>query len=338
MPDFREIITSIKKKDFAPVYLLMGEEAYYIDRITEALEAAVVAEEDKEFDQSVLYGAETDAGMVMEAAGRYPMLSEKRFVALKEAQAMQRAKAELDKLKNYVASPNPATVLVVAFKGEPPADSSALLKEAKKNKNVVVFKSPKIKDWQLPGIIKDFCAAEKLSIEERAVEALMANVGADLAKLSSQIEKLKVVLKGEKLITADLVHENVGISKEFNAFELKAAIAKRDYFMAVNIVKYFEVNKYPTQKVLPQIFDLFQKLVLATFSSDKSEQAMLTTLQLKSAYALKDVRLGMQHYNAAQAVKAVTLIRQFDTKSKGIESTQKEYPLLLELVCSLITL
>ena len=340
MADYREIIRAINKREFAPVYILYGEEPYYIDKIVDALESLVVAEEDREFDQTTLFGADANAGMVMEAAGRFPMMSPLRFVALKEAQSMQHAKAQVDKLSSYVSNPNPMTVLVVAFKDKLGA-TSEILKAAKKNKDVVVFNSQKIADWNIGKTVKEFCSNEKIPIEEAAIELLVANVGSSLSNIFSEIEKLKVVVKdGGQKITAQLVADHIGVSREFNNFELTKALARRDYFQAINIVKHFEVNpkNNPTVVTSAVIFNFYQKLLLAAFSPDKSDKGLMETLQLKSSYALREIKDGLSRYNASQLVNAIHAIREFDVKSKGVGSFQKEYPLLLELIFRLLTL
>lgn len=341
MPDFRSIISDIKNRKFAPVYILMGEEPYYIDKITEALEQSVVAEEDKEFDQTVLYGSDAGPGQLLEAATRFPMTAPLQYVALKEAQAMIHAKAQLDKMAAYVAQPNKLSVVAITYKGDKLNATSALMKAAKKNKEVVVFESPKVKEYNLPGIIRDHCFAAKISIEDRAIELLAASIGSSLGNIFTEIEKLRIVARenGDR-ITGDMVLENTGVSKEFNNFELVAALSRRDYYQSVNIVKHFEENpkENPTVVTCATLFTYFQRLLLAAFSADKSDKGLMATLQLKTPYALKEIRTGLQHYNASQLVGAIHAIREFDTKSKGIESFQKEYPLLLELVVRLNTL
>lgn len=319
----------------------MGEEAYYIDKIMEALEQEVVAEEDKEFDQTILFGADTNAGMVMEAAGRFPMMSPRQLVMLKEAQGMFQAKNSLDKLKPYISNPNPNTVLAISFKGDVLNKTSELMKAVKKNSAVIVFESPMVKEYRLPPVIKDYCSAKKISIEDKAVELLISNVGTSLTSLFSEIEKLRVVQKGDdKRITADMVYDHIGVSREFNNFELVAAIASRNYFQSMRIIRHFENNPKanPTVLTTGQLFTFFQRMVLATFSADKSDNALLKALNLKGSWQLKDIRTGLMHYNASQAVNAIHAIRRFDTKSKGVDSFQKEYPLLMELVFTLLTL
>lgn len=341
MADFRQLLQDIRKKNFSPVYILMGEEPYYIDILTDALEESVVAPEDKEFDQAVLYGADTNGALVAEAASQFPMVGEKRLVILKEAQAMNRAKAELDKLKHYVSTPNDSTVLCIAFKGEKLSATSELLKAAKKNKEIVVFDSPRIKEYKLGEVIKDYCNSKKVKIEEKAVELLIENIGSSLAHLFSEIDKVGVAIAGkEKIITADIVSDHIGVSREFNNFELVSALSRRDYLQTLKILNYFEENPKanPTIITSAMIFTYFQRLVLAAFSQDKSDSALMKVLQLKTPYALKEIRMGLSHYNAAQLINAIHAIRDFDAKVKGIGSFQKEYPLLKELALRLITI
>lgn len=341
MPDFRSIIADIKKRVYAPVYILMGEEPYYIDQIMKFLEDTVIAEEDKEFDQSVLYGADSNVGTILEAATRYPLMSEKRLVLVKEAQSIFRAKSELDKLKSYIESPNPQAVLAIAYKGDKLNATSEIIKAAKKNKDIIILESPKIREYKIAGVVKDHCIANKIDIEERALSVIIANAGDSLTNLFSEIEKLQLALKkGEKRITLDLVHEHIGVSKEFNNFELVNALARKDFYNSINIIQHFEDNPKanPTVVTSATLFNFFQRLLIASFSVDKSETGLLQALQLKNAYALREIRAAMIHYNARQLVNIIHAIREFDTKSKGVDSFQKEFPLLRELVFKILTL
>lgn len=340
MKNFREIISDIDKGKFAPVYLLSGEETYYLDKITERLESRVVAEEEKDFDQTLLFGADSSIELVMEAASRYPMLSPYQLVILKEAQTLQNAKNQIERLKHYVENPTPTTVLAVVFKGGKLNATGAMMKAAAKNEDIVVFHSPKIREYQFADAVKDYCRSEKIQIEEKAVAMLVEFVGNSLDKVVSEIEKLQVALKSDtKKITAADVERNIGISKDFNNFELVNAIAKRDYPMTMRILKHFSDNPKgnPAIVTAATIFAFFQKLTIAHFSTDKSEKGLMEALQLKTPYALREIRTGMTQYNASQCVSAIHQIRLFDTKSKGVGSFQKEHPLLRELIFSIIT-
>lgn len=338
---YREIITDIRKGNFAPVYILHGDEPYYFDKIVDALDATVVSEEEKAFDQTSLYGAETEIETVLEAASQYPVLAQKQLVLFKETQTIPKnPKGKLDKLSGYVEHPTPTTVLVIIFKGDKLNATSALLKAAKKNKDVVVFESNRVRDYQVPGLIKDLCREMKLAIDDNAAQMLADYLGNSIEKIVSEIEKLKVAGGSDfKRITTDHIADNIGISKEFNNFELVNAIASRDYVSTMRILKHFEDNpkSNPAIVTAATIFGYFQKLVIMHYTPDKSERSLMNALNLKSAYALKGLTVGLRNYNAVQSINAIHLIREFDVKSKGIGSFQKEHPLLKELVFGIIT-
>lgn len=333
-PGFREIMASIKKKDFAPVYILMGEESYYIDQIVKALENYVVDEADKDFNQVVFYGADAEIGIVIGSAQQYPVMADRQLVMLKEAQSMFNAKAQLDKISPYLDHPNPTTVLVISYKGDSLPATSALLKKAK-DTNAVVFKSDKLKDYQLAGPIKDYCTTRGVGIDEKAIQLLADYIGNPLSKLFGEIDKLIIAsISDGKRITPELIERNIGISKDFNTFELVKALSRKDYPRAMMIVEYFSKNPKQNPGVVTTgtLFNYFSKLFIATVTRDKSDSSLMSELDLKSAYALKDYREGLRYYNARQALAAVHAIRQHDCKTKGIGSTQNEFELLNELI------
>lgn len=338
---YNEILRDISNQKFYPVYILMGEETYFIDKLVEALENSVIAEEDRDFNLNVMYGADVQSDVVVTAAQRYPVMASSQLVMLKEAQTMPQAKNELEKLAGYVANPTMSTVLVISFKGDNIAATSQLMKTASKNAgNVVVFKSQKFKDYQLPQLVTDYCKTRKIEIEPKAVEMLCEYVGNNITNLFSELEKLGISKGKEKTITPELIEKNIGYSKDFNNFELTNALTARNYTKAVRIVKYFRDNPKtnPTVVTTGTLFAYFQKIVIANFLPDKSDTSLMKSLGLKNSYALRDFRNGMRSYNPGQSVRAVSLIREFDTKSKGIGSMQKDYDLLLELIFKLLTL
>lgn len=338
---YRDILDRIKKRVFSPIYLLMGEEPYYIDLIVDTLEKNLVKEENKAFDQLIFYGADSEMDVVISSAQQYPVMGDCQLVILKEAQTMQSAKSELDKLASYISHPNKKGILVVAYKGDNLNATSALMKAAAKHPDVVtVLKSPKVKEYQLASPIKDYCKMKKISIEERAVQLLIDNIGNSLQKLFGEIDKLIVAAgSGEKTITYDLVRENIGISKEFNNFELTNAMSKKDYPKALRILDYFRKNPKNNPSVLTTgiIFKYFSQLVVAHFTQDKSDRSLMEALQLKNPYALKEIREGLNNYTPRQAMSAISALREFDCKSKGIGSLQNEYDLQKELIFKIFT-
>ncbi|MBD5357957.1 MAG: DNA polymerase III subunit delta [Bacteroides sp.] len=336
---FREVMTDIKKKKFSPVYLLMGEEDYYIDQLTKALENYVVDEADRDFNSMVFYGADSDIGKVIGSAQQFPVMAERQIVLLKEAQTMAQAKNQLDKLATYVSHPNPSTVLVVVYKGDSLPSTSALMKAAAKS-DCVVFRSEKLRDYQLSAPIVDYCASKGIGIDDKAVALLCDYIGNPLSKLFGEIDKLIVAAgKDVKFINPDLIEQHIGISKDFNTFELVKAVAMKDYPRSMMIVDYFSRNpkQNPGVMVVATLFNFFSKLFIATVTRDKSEASLLEALELKSKYALTDYRTGLQHYNARMALAAIHAIREHDCMSKGIGSTQNEYNLLKELIFKFFT-
>ncbi|MDE6549066.1 MAG: DNA polymerase III subunit delta [Muribaculaceae bacterium] len=338
---YRDVLDRIKKRDFASVYLLMGEEPYYIDLIVDALERSVVKEENQAFDQLVFYGADSDLEVVIASARQYPVMGDRQLVILKEAQTCPGSKTQLDKLAAYISHPNSQGVFVLAYKGDNLSATSALMKAASKaGDNVVVFKSPKIRDYQLAAPIKEYCRIKKIGIEDSAVQILIEYIGNSLQKLFGEIDKLIVSAgQGAQRITAGMVEENIGISKEFNNFELIKAVATKDYPKTLRILDYFRKNpkNNPSVMTTSMLQKFFSQLVVAHFTQDKTDRGLMEALQLKTQYALKDIREGLRMYSPRQSLVAISALRDFDCKSKGIGSLQNEYDLQRELIFKIFT-
>ncbi|MDE6017564.1 MAG: DNA polymerase III subunit delta [Muribaculaceae bacterium] len=338
---YRDVLDKIKKRDFASVYLLMGEEPYYIDLIVDALERSVVKEENQAFDQLLFYGADADLDLVIASARQYPVMGDRRLVILKEAQTCQGNKTQLDKFASYVAQPNKDGVFVLAFKGDNLSATSAIMKAASKAVDkVVVFKSPKIKDYHLAGPIKDYCSQKKIAIDDDAVQILIEYIGNSLQKLFSEIDKLIVGAASDaKRITAEMVEENIGISKEFNNFELRKALSVKDYPKSLRILDYFKRNpkNNPSVMTTSTLQTFFSQLVVAHYTPDKSDQSLIEVLQLKNSFALREIKDGLRMYSPRQSLAAISALRDFDCKSKGIGSLQNEYDLLQELLFKIFT-
>ncbi len=339
---YREVLDRIKKKDFSKVYLLMGEEPYYIDLIVDALERNVVKEENQAFDQLIFYGADSDLDVVVGSARQYPVMGDRQLVILKEAQTCPGSKTQLDKLASYVANPNTQGVFVLAYKGDNLSATSALMKAAAKaGDSVTVFKSPKIRDYQLSGPIKDYCKMKKIGIEEGAVQILIEYIGNSLQKLFGEIDKLIVGAgQGAQRITAEMVEENIGISKEFNNFELTKAVSAKDYPKTLRILDYFRKNpkNNPSVMTTAVLQKFFSQIVVGHFTADKTDRGLMEALQLKTPYALKEIREGLRMYTPRQSMAAISALRDFDCKSKGIGSHQNEYDLQRELIFKIFTI
>lgn len=338
---YRDILDKIKKREFALVYILMGEEPYYIDLIVDALERNVVKEENQAFDHLVFYGADSDLDEVITSARQYPVMGDRRLVILKEAQTCAGSKTQLDKFASYISQPNEHGVFVLAFKGDNLSATSVLMKAASKaGDKIVVFKSPKIKDYQLAGPIKEYCRQKKIGIEEPAMQILIEYIGNSLQKLFGEIDKLIVSAgPGAQRLTAKMVEDNIGISKDFNNFELTKSLSTKDYPKAMRILSYFRKNpkNNPTVMTTSILQKFFSQLIVAHYAQDKTDNGLMEALQLKSPYALKEIRDGMRMYSPRQSLAAISALREFDCKSKGIGSFQNEYDLQQELIFKIFT-
>ena len=338
---YRDILDRIKRKEFSSVYLLMGDEPYYIDLIVEALEHSVVNEENRAFDQLVYYGADSELETVLASARQYPAMGERQLVVLKEAQTCSGSKSQLDRLAPYLAHPNSKGVFVIAYKGDNLSSTSALMKAASKaGDSVTVFKSPKIRDYQLSGPIKDYCRQKQIALEEEAMQMLIEYIGNSLQKLFGEIDKLIVGAgEGAKRITARMVEENIGISKEFNNFELTKAVSAKDYPKTLRILEYFRKNpkNNPSVMTTAVLQKFFSQLVVAHFTQDKTDRGIMEALQLKTPYALREIRDGLRMYTPRQTLAAISALRDYDCKSKGIGSFQNEFDLQRELIFKIFT-
>ena len=237
-PNYQDIIKEVEQRRFVPVYLLMGEESYYIDMISDTIAATVLTEEEQGFNQMVMYCTrETDVTYIITAAKRYPMMAEYQVVIVKEAQNLLR----IDELTDYVLNPLRSTILVICYKNGTVDKRKKLV--AAIQKNGVVYESQKLNERALPIFISDYLKAKQKTIDTNASMMMADHIGADLNRLASELDKLVIALpKGESKITADLVEENVGISKEFNNWELRNALMVKDVFKANRILSYFESN------------------------------------------------------------------------------------------------
>ena len=276
---YEEIARELKNRIYKPVYYLMGEESYYIDRISEYIAQTVLNENEKEFNQTIVYGADTDIATVINAAKRYPMMSKYQVVIVKEAQNIK----NIEELVYYLQKPLDSTILVLCHKHGTLDRRKKLAAEIEKVG--VLFESKKIKDAQLPGFISSYLKRRSVEIEPKASEMMAEFVGADLSRMAGELEKLIITLpRGQKRITPEQIERNIGISKDYNNFELRNALVAKDVFKANQIIKYFEENPKtnPLQMTLSVLFNFFSNLMLAYYAPDKSEQGIANQLGLKS--------------------------------------------------------
>lgn len=334
---FKDIITAIRKKSFAPIYVLHGEESYYIDEIVNLLQDTVVEKDFQDFDMTVMYGADSTIESLSNSARRYPMFSKYQLVILKEAQSMRDIKNQFEKLESYSQHPVSTTVLVITYKNEAIKSSNKFLKSVIKSGGVV-FESKQVKDWQIEPLIEQFCKSKGVGIDRKSVEMLKNFIGTDLKRLFGEIDKL-IVACNQSAITPELIEKNIGISKDFNNFELIKALSLRQYAKAIQIVHYFKSNpkQNPTIVTAPVLFNFFSNLLLAYYSKDKTDRGLMQSLRFKSPIQLTDIKAAMPKYNARKCLNIIREIRKFDRLNKGIGSTQDEYALLKELIYKIFT-
>lgn len=337
---YRNILQAVKKGEYAPVYILMGEESYYIDLVANALENNAVHPDEKDFNCNIFYGQDADLDMVMTAAKQFPMMAERRLVMLKEAQSMTNARTQLDKLEPYLKRPNPTCVLVIIYKGEALAATSKLMKAAK-GCGAVVMNSAKIRDYEIAGHIRDLCASRRINVDPKALAMLSEFLGANMSKIAGEIDKLQMVAgnKANLTITPEMVEKHIGVSKDYNSFELTSALATMDYVKAMKIADAFERNpkNYPVVQITSVLFNFYQKMAIVAFLPDRSDASLMKALDVKSAWALKDVKAAMRYFTPTKAIRSIALLREFDAQTKGIGSMQNEHQLLKQLIFNLFT-
>ena len=331
---YEEIARDLKNRIYKPVYYLMGEESYYIDRISEYIAQTVLNENEKEFNQTILYGADTDIATIINAAKRYPMMSKYQVVIVKEAQGVK----NIDELSYYLQKPLESTILVLCHKHGVLDRRKKLAAEIEKVG--VLFESKKIKDAQLTGFITSYLKRKSIEIEPKASEMMAEFVGTDLSRMAGELEKLIITLpKGQKRITPEQIEQNIGISKDYNNYELRNALIIKDEFKANQIIKYFEENPKtnPLQMTLSVLFNFFSNLMLAYYAPEKSEQGIAAQLGLKSPWQSKDYLAAMRKYSGVKVMQIIGEIRYCDAKSKGVgNSSLGDGELLRELVYKIL--
>lgn len=325
----------IRSGKIAPVYLLHGEEGFFTDLIAKELEG-IVAPEDRDFDLTLIYAPESSPAAVVEAARRYPMMSERQVVIVREIQAVktpgQTPTSFLNALAEYAKSPSPSTALCLCYRGEKAAGAEFM--KGIKAGGGIVLESPKLKERALQSEVSRFIADRGLSVDPKALEMLCEFVGTDLSRLYGEVEKLTVTLGRGAMVTPEAVERNIGLSKEFNTFELVKAISRRDSAMTFRILRTFAGNPkaHPPQMWITNIFTLFSNLLCAHYAKDKSDSGLMAELGMKSPWQLTDVKNAMRWCKPWQTIEIISLIREFDANSKGVRSRQEAFALAHDLL------
>lgn len=331
---YEEIARDLKNRIYKPVYYLMGEETYYIDKISEYIAQTVLTDEEKEFNLTVMYGADTEVATIINAAKRYPMMSEYQVVIVKEAQSVKK----MEELSFYLQKPLQSTILVLCHKHGTIDRRKKLAAEIEKVG--VLFESKKIKDAQLPGFIASYLKRKSVDIEPKASEMMAEFVGTDLSRMAGELEKLVITLpQGTRRVTPEHIEKNIGISKDYNVYELRAALVAKDVLKANTIIHYFAQNPKanPIQQTLGGLFGFFSNLMLAYYAPEKTEQGIAAQLGLRSTWQAREYITAMRNYSGVKVMQIIGEIRYCDARSKGVgNSSLSDADLLRELIYKIL--
>lgn len=315
MKTYDQIMLELQKKHYSPVYFLTGEEPYFIDKVASKIEQEALDEAAQSFDQQVLYGRDLDnIGQVIALARQFPMMGERTVVIVKEAQALKK----WENFDLYWTNPMPSTILVICYKGKPDARQKAF-KELSKIDGYM--ESAKLRDFQVGKWITDMIGAKRLRVEPKVVQILADSLGTDLSRIEKELDKLMSGLpEGAQTITAELVERNIGISKDFNGFELQDALVRGDVVKANRIVNYFADNSrdHNINQELALLFRFFSNLMIYHYLPDKSERVAAKALGV-NPYFVRDYQAASRRFSKMQTFKAVGYIREADARSKGID-------------------
>ena len=316
---FETIMRDLKARKFMPVYYLMGDEPYYIDQIADYIADHVLLPEERDFNQTILFGSDTTASQIADAARRYPMMSEFQVLIVKEAQNVKNTEA----LEKYFKAPLKSTILVMCHKN---GTIDGRKKEYVKAIQAagVLFESKKLRDRDLPVYIESYLQNHQVSIDPKSVQMIADNIGADLSRLTGELEKLMISLpEQDRRVTPQIVEDQIGISKDFNGFELRDAIVSKNVYKANLIIKYFDENPKAGSiySFLPMLFNYFQNLMIAYYApNNKSQEAVAEWLELRSPWAAKDYMTGMRNYAGMKVMQIISKMREIDAKSKGLDN------------------
>lgn len=330
--DHKSIIQDVKNKHFKPIYLLHGEEPYYIDLISKAIIANALEEHERDFNQSVFYGSDSEVLSIISEAKGYPMMAERRLVVIREAQDLK----NFEMLEKYCAKPEQSTVLVIMYKGKKFDSRKKIFKDI--SKNGLAFSSDKLKDYQLVDWINNYLKTTDFSITSKASSLLADYLGNDLSKIINELDKLALLLQKGTTINEVHIDENIGISKDYNVFELTNAIAVRDVNKAFTIVNYFEHNPKAGELVviIPSIFNFFFKLMRIHFSNNKSTDALIQLLKIHP-FAVKELVNASKIYPPKMISRNISFLHEYDLKSKGVNNDSfTKADLMKELIYKLM--
>jgi DNA polymerase-3 subunit delta len=332
---YEEIMSDLKNRIFRPVYFLAGEEPYYIDLITDYIEDKVLPEAEKSFNQMVLYADDTNIASIIDVARRFPMMASHQVVIIKEAQTLKK----IDDLAIYLEKPLASTILVFSYKYKTLDKRTRLFKTLESH--AVYFESPRLRDYQIPGWIDRYLMKKGIKTDPSASAMLTEYLGTDLHKIANELDKLIITLPaGRPVITTELIEKNIGISKDYNNFELQKSIGEKNILKSNMIVRYFADNPKdnPITLTVASLFGFFSKLLQYHYLADKSKNNVAAALKV-NPFFVKDYESAAVKYNVAKTVQIISLLRTYDMRSKGFGDAGTEPgELLRELVYRILHL
>lgn len=316
---YESVMRDLKARHFRPVYYLMGEEAYYIDKISNWLAENVLQPEERDFNQTVLFGSDVNASQIVDAAKRYPMMSEYQVIIVKEAQNVKK----VEPLEKYLKVPMATTILVMCHKNGTIDGRKREYVKAIQQAGVL-FESKKLRERDLPAFIERYLKAREASIDPKSTQIIADSIGADLSRLTSELDKVLLSLPvNNRRVTPQVVEDQIGVSKDFNGFELRDAIVNRNILKANQIIKYFDENPKAGSiySFLPMLFNYFQNLMLSYYCPQKgSQEALAQWLEMRSPWGARDYITGMRNYSGMKVLQIISKIREIDAKSKGLDN------------------
>ena len=313
------VMRDLEARHFLPLYYLMGDESYYIDKISNWIAENVLQPEERDFDQTVLFGSDVTASQIVDAAKRYPMMSKYQVLIVKEAQNIKNT----EPLEKYFKAPMPSTILVMCHKnGSIDGRKREYVKAIQQVG--ILFESKKLRDRDLPSFIEGYLRARNVSIDTKSTQLIADSIGSDISRLVGELDKVLLSLPEEdRRVTPQVVEDQIGVSKDFNGYELRDAIVNRNIFKANQIVKYFDENPKAGSiySFLPMLFNYFQNLMIAHYCPQKNSQERVAEwLDLRSPWAAKDYMTGIKNYSAMKVMHILSKIREIDAKSKGLDN------------------
>lgn len=314
--EFTEILNNLKNGIYHPIYLLQGEESYFIDIISDYIEKNALTEAEKGFNQTIFYGKDSDPITIAESCRRFPMMAQRQVIIVKEAQSLQK----IDLLAAYAENPSETTVLVLAHKYKNLDARTKLAKAIKKNG--IVFTSKKLYENQIPAWIDHFLKDKNYKITPQAAQLLTSFLGTDLSKIANELNKLMVAVNHTNTITPEHIEKNIGVSKDFNLLELQDALGKKDVLKANKIINYFGANpaQNPIQKTIAGLYFYFSKLFTYHFLKDKSERNVAAELKVHP-YFVREYINAAKRYSPTKLYEIMGILREYDLKSKGINAS-----------------